>query len=319
MRTVEAEDVVARIGAERRGVVLTPLARRAGLVDDDLSRLRRRGLLVSVGRNVDRLRDRPFDWGSRCQAALDLAGVGAVLGPRPSARLHEYYAYRGDDRVEVCCRKGGDHRIAVGRVIETRWLPPDHVTRVDGFPVLSPGRTFFGLCADPEPGLSYRHPEHHRRMRRVYNDALGRRGLTFSQQAAVLAVTARQGRRGTKLVRDVLLEFSPEHEPTRSDTEFLFMELLDAYRIDPGLRQHTVVGPEGFIGVVDFCWPDARIVVEIDSTWHDGPLDRLDDARRDERLRAAGWTVLRYRYRDLVARPAAVARELAVVTRPVAW
>lgn len=318
VRTVEAEERVAAIGGERRGIVTTKLARKAGLTDDDLARLRGRGLLVALGRGVDRLRDRPFDWPSRCRAALDLAGDGSVLGPRPSARLHQFYAYRHDERIEVYCRRGGDHRIALGRVIETRWLPAPHVTTVDDLPVLSLGRTFFGLCADPEPGLPYRHPAHHRKMRRVYNDALGRRGLTFTQQAAVLTVTARQGRRGTALVRSILLEFPPEHEPTRSETEFLFLELLETYGIAPGNRQQVITGPQGFIGTVDFCWPAARLVVEIDSTWHDGPLDSLDDARRDELLVAAGWTVLRYRYRQLVAEPAAVARELAAATRRIA-
>jgi very-short-patch-repair endonuclease len=118
------------------------------------------------------------------------------------------------------------------------------------------------------------------------------------------------------MVRAMLLEFPPEHEPTKSDTEFLFLELLETYGIEVGQRQQTISGPEGFIGQVDFSWPATRLVVEIDSTWHDGPIDMIDDALRDERLRAAGWTVLRYRYRDLVARPAAVARELAVATRP---
>jgi very-short-patch-repair endonuclease len=312
----EAEAVVATIGAERRGIVPAALAREAGIAHDDLARLRRRGLLVNVGRGVDRLRDRPFDWASQCQACLDLAGPGSVLGPRPSARLHECYGYRRDDRIEVYRPKGSDHRLPVGRVIETRWLPPSHVTEIEGLPALTLARTFFGLCADPDPGFSYRHPAHHRKMRRVYNDALGRRGLTFAKQAAVLAVTARQGRRGTAMVRAILLEFPPEHRPTKSDTEFLFLELLETYGIRVGQRQETISGPDGFIGQVDFSWREAMLVVEIDSTWHDGPIDIIDDAVRDERLRAAGWTVLRYRYRDLVARPVAVARELAVATRP---
>jgi very-short-patch-repair endonuclease len=153
-------------------------------------------------------------------------------------------------------------------------------------------------------------------MRRVYNDALARRGLTFAQEAAVLASTARRGRRGSSLVRAILTQYPPDHEPTHSDTEFLFMEFLDAHGLPVPRRQLRVSGARGFIGIVDFAWPEVRLVVEIDSTWHDGPLDRDEDARRDEELEEAGWRVLRYRYRDLIAHPHRVAAELGAATSP---
>jgi very-short-patch-repair endonuclease len=313
----EAERIVAGIGAERRGIVNATAAISAGVTPPELRRLRERGVLVSLGRGVDRLRDHPFDWHSRCRAALDLAGPTAVLGPRPSARLHEFYAYRRSEAIEVYVPRGRDHRTLVGRVLQTAWLPESHTTNADGFPVLNLGRTFFGLCAQPDHLLPYAHPAHRKKMRRVYNDALGRRGLTFAHQAAVLSVTAKRGRRGTSLVRSILLEFPPDHEPTESETEFLFLELLDAHRITAGARQVAISDDAGFVGVVDFCWRDARLVVEIDSTWHDGPVDRLEDAERDARLEAAGWTVKRYRYRDLVDRPTAIAAELrAHLTNP---
>lgn len=307
---MDVEAVVAALGAAHRGIVTAAQIHAAGLSLLDVRPLRDRGSLVSVGRGVDRLRDHPFDWPSRCRAALALAGPGSVLGPRPSARLHRWYAYRADDSVDVCVRRGRDHRTDLGRVLQTGWLPANHVTEVDGFPVLTLGRTFFGLCADPDPGLPYRHPYHRRKMRRVYNDAVGRRGLTFTQEAAVLTVTAKRGRTGTTLVRSILLEFPPEHEPTKSDSEFLFLELCTTYGIPVGDRQVTLTDDRGFVGVIDFCWPAAGLVVEIDSTWYDGPIDRADDAERDDRLTAVGWTVRRYRYREMVDRPAAIARDI---------
>ena len=44
-----------------------------------------------------------------------------------------------------------DSRLAFGRIVRTRWLPPEHVTQVDGFPVTTMARTFFDLCAQPRP------------------------------------------------------------------------------------------------------------------------------------------------------------------------
>src|SRR5690606_30056488 len=126
---------------------------------------------------------------------------------RPSARLHGFYAYRRDAKVEVYVPRGRDHRTSLGRVLQCGWLPPGHITEVDGLRALSVGRTFFALCAQPDPPLPYRHPAHHRHMRRVYNDALARRGLTFAQEAAVVATTARRGRRGSSLVRAILTQY----------------------------------------------------------------------------------------------------------------
>jgi hypothetical protein len=174
-----------------------------------LDTLRSRGVLMSLGRGVDRLRDHPFDHWAQCQAALDLAGPGAVLGLRSAARLHSFYAYRHAGEVEVIVERGRDARISIGRIVQTRSLPPQHVTAIQGFPVTTVARTFFDLCGDPDPGLRRRggHPVHETKMARVYNDAAGRRGLTLVQELAVLAALAQRGRRGTVLVRRLLLRF----------------------------------------------------------------------------------------------------------------
>src|SRR3546814_6446249 len=89
----------------------------------------------------------------------------------------------------------------------------------------------------------------------------------------------------------------------------LFIQLVETYRLPPPAVQASISGPSGWIGTVDFLFEQVRHVVEIDSSWHDGPMDRAADAERDEALRAAGYTVERYRYGRLVGEPAAVARE----------
>ena len=51
---------------------------------------------------------------------------------------------------------------------------------------------------------------------------------------------------------------------------------------------------------VDFRWPDRRLVVEVDGSRHALRAD-ADDAR-DNVLRAAGWTVLRFGDREVYER-----------------
>src|SRR5688572_18840202 len=104
-----AEAIVASIGADRDGIVTAALAATGGVDRQARARLRRRGILVAVGRGVDRLRDHPFVLRSRCRAALDLAGGGAVLGLRTAARIRGFYAYRGFDDVEVLFSRAVDH------------------------------------------------------------------------------------------------------------------------------------------------------------------------------------------------------------------
>src|SRR4029450_12745282 len=100
------EDAVAAIGARRRGIVTDELARDAKVPPHALDTLRSRGGLISGGKGVGRVRDHPFDYWAQCQAALDLAGSGAVLGLRSAARLHGFYAYR----------RAGEVGVIVGRV-----------------------------------------------------------------------------------------------------------------------------------------------------------------------------------------------------------
>src|SRR5215210_3368599 len=128
------EDVVAALGAAADGIVVTELAHVAGVHQTTLASFRRRGLLLNVGRGVDRLRDHPVTWRSECRAALALAGSGSALGLRTAGRLQSFYAYRDRTSIEVLTRRGHDHDTPLGRVIQTRWLPPEHVTVVDGLP-----------------------------------------------------------------------------------------------------------------------------------------------------------------------------------------
>lgn len=66
---------------------------------------------------------------------------------------------------------------------------------------------------------------------------------------------------------------------------------------------------EGWL--VDARWPDKRVVVEVDG-WpgHRTPAQLQRDHQRDLELRAAGYIVLRYSWRQLTDTPAAVAADL---------
>lgn len=63
---------------------------------------------------------------------------------------------------------------------------------------------------------------------------------------------------------------------------------------------------------VDFCWPDRRLIVEADSfEFHGTRAAFEDDRRRDQLLRARGWTPVRITWRQLNERPKEVVAAVA--------
>jgi hypothetical protein len=204
--------------------------------------------------------------------------------------------------------------VSLARFHRSALLPATQRTVRAGFPVTSVARTCFDLIGDPDPGLrksAEGRKVHSRQMARVLNDALGRRGLTLGQLAVVRASVGKRGRPGSALARELLKEFGPKHTPTESDGESLVVELIGEWSLPIPERQVLFSDEQGWIGRVDFVWRASMLVLEVDGGWHDGPLDRQEDAERDDRVRALGYDVWRWRYRDLVLRTSLYARQLS--------
>lgn len=65
------------------------------------------------------------------------------------------------------------------------------------------------------------------------------------------------------------------------------------------------------IGEVDAVWVEQRVVVELDGSRCPGsPQQRRRDNRKDRRLAASRWTVLRYTWLDVMERPEELVAEV---------
>ena len=93
--------------------------------------------------------------------------------------------------------------------------------------------------------------------------------------------------------------------PPASELEAIFKELLRLAGLPEPVRQLDVGDSHGWIGRVDFAYPPLRLLIELDGRrFHSALLDRRADARRDQRLRAAGWReVVRLSWFDVVHQP----------------
>jgi hypothetical protein len=84
----------------------------------------------------------------------------------------------------------------------------------------------------------------------------------------------------------------------RSPLEAALLKLCD----DPPVVNGLVEGFE-----VDFHWPDTRLVVETDGHEHHRTRAAFErDRARDQALTVAGWTVVRFTYRQVLEEPARV-------------
>jgi len=96
---------------------------------------------------------------------------------------------------------------------------------------------------------------------------------------------------------------------TMTDAELKFWNAVRAHRLE-GLgfrRQFPVAGY-----IVDFACPERRVVVEIDGSQHGEVVQSERDTVRTNRLRADGWTVLRFWNDDVIRDIDGVCRHVLV-------
>jgi hypothetical protein len=149
----------------------------------------------------------------------------------------------------------------------------------DGIPVTTPGRTLADLAL-----------------------ALPRRQLEKAVEAAErlrLHVDVDDDHPGARRLRDVV---GSDIAFTRSELEDAFLELCDRHGIPQPLVNSIQEGIE-----VDFCWPEARLIVETDGHHHQTRAAFERDRARDALLTALGWRVMRFTARQVRRGPARVA------------
>jgi hypothetical protein len=126
---------------------------------------------------------------------------------------------------------------------------------------------------------------------------------TVEDLHAVFFALARQGRRGTAVMRELLEGRGEGYVPPASELERRARALFQEAGL-PVPAFEVEVGGADWIGRVDCLGRAERVVVELDGRrHHGGVVARAADRRRDNALAAAGWRVLRITWDDVVDRP----------------
>lgn len=300
--TSEEATVAIRELAERQhGVVarrqLIELGVGAGLLQDRV----RGGHLLPLHQGVFAIGHRRIGLRGEWMAAVLACGPGAVLSYAAAAHLWAIRSSRG--RIEVS-RVSGHRRPHGVRLHQPKSLPAEDVTERAAIPVTSLERTLIDIAG--------RFDE--QQMERLLVEADRSGQLNWPALHAVLDRPG--GRKGIGRLRRVAKEVDPQAADTRSPTEVDFLALCRKARLRPPQVNVLVEGR-----LVDFLWPEARLIVEADSYSYHGDRPAFErDHESTIALTAAGYTVLRTTYRMLELDPTPfmrlVAQSLQLETSP---
>ncbi len=207
-------------------------------------------------------------------AAVLACGDRAALSHSSAAHLWDLRRSRGP--VEVTRLAGGRPRAGI-LLGQATALAPGDLTRESGIPVTTLERTLFEIAVDLDAVRLERAV--------VAADRSGRLRWGRLQRA----IEEGEGHPGVARLRRVVEEIDPGAVDVRSRLEVDFLALCRRAGL-PGPAVNVLV--EGRL--VDFLWPDRRVIVEVDSYRYHGDRSAFERDRRSTLvLEAAGYAVHR--------------------------
>ena len=290
---------LSRVIAAQHGLITRAQAVAAGASTDSIDRRCGRGAWVRVAPAVYRVASAESSWEQDVMLAILSVAVEAVASHQTAAIL---WQLTDQDRYPIHIVTSRPRwKARAFQVHRSTDLAEPYVTIYSGIPVTTPTRTIIDVAAT-SPAW---------RAERVLDTAL-RKGLTsLDELAEIVSDLARQGRRGVKLVRELIDARADWIGVTESELEDQFRRLLNELDLPLPLTQYEVSDNGGFVARVDFAYPDQEVAIELDGfAFHTDPASFTLDRERQNRLLMAGFRVLRYTARDLRSRPKQVAQEL---------
>jgi hypothetical protein len=242
----------------------------------------------------------PSTYAGRVLAAVLALPTGSVVSHRAAAALQGMPGFR-PDRIELSSQKSLRKRVGLPPAVlhGSTLLPERHCRLFEGIPTTTVARTLFDLCAVVHPG----------RAERAVDNCLARKWVTVPALWRVLDDLAIQGRNGTCVMREILMERGEGYVAPASDIEADFIALLRGAGLPFPEREVDLGDADQWIGRVEFVYRAERVLVEVDSRLHHSALlDFESDRERDNQFAADGYRVLRITYLMIKERPRVVER-----------
>ena len=292
--------VTEGIARTQDGLITVEQARNAGLSARGARSRVEAGRWERSLRGVYRAADSPRSWRQDLLAACLAAGPAAVASHRSAAALWGLDGV-GPGWVELTVSRPRAHRLPGVLVHRSTDLDPTMAIVRAGIPTTDPARTILDLGAVIPVW----------RVEAALESALSRRLVTLTGLRVALDSVARRGRRGAGVLRALLEQRSDAARMSESVLEARVLRLLRDHSLPQPTLQYEVRVGQRLIGRVDFAYPRLNLAIEVDGyEFHSSLAAFSHDRARQNELVAAGWTVLRFTWDDLVHRPERVVNVL---------
>lgn len=233
-------------------------------------------------------------------AAVLAGGSGAVLSHISAARLWRLTTISERRRIHVVTKDGREHRRIRFHRCE---LSDGDVSRRHGIPVTTPRRTLIDFASLASQA----------QLEKAVREALYQHLVTTASLTSCCSTLG--NRRGAAKLRKAIAKATQTDGRTRSELEDAFLAFLDTHKLPPPDAVNVQMQIGDLPIEADCLWRDARLIVELDSRGaHDNAHAFEADRKRDRKLQAAGWRVIRITWRQLHAEPTATAADLALLT-----
>jgi hypothetical protein len=273
-----------------------------GLTRNAVSKRARSGRLTRIHRGVYAVGHGRLTLRGHWMAAVLAYGPQAVLSHRSAAALH---GIRPDNRPksDVTVRRRSA-RPRPGIVVHrSPSLEPADVTMIDAIRCTSLARTLVDLTEIlNERGVEKAIDQ---------ADVLG----IFDLRPLEEALSRAAGRRGAGILQQILAAYAG---PTLTDRELeeRFLALCRAAGMPKPAVNEWITLDGGVAYKIDFLWRAERLAMETDGWASHGTRQAFEhDRRRDRLLRLAGWTVMRFTWKDVECAPEEVTSVLAQLQR----
>jgi len=255
------------------------------------------GFLVSVHPSVYRIGASPESWRQRLLGACLWAS--GVASHRSSLLLLGLEGYSGEI-IEITTTATRRTSTGAVRIHRSNSLAPFDLITVDSIRTTNPTRTLLDVGSVlSQKGLEV-----------ALDSALRQRLTSLHRLRAGVERLGGRGIRGPSALGQ-LLDVRGDVVPTDSALETSLSRLLRRHRLPQPQRQVEVRDAQGFIGRVDFAYPELKIAIEVHSRrWHSSWPARCSDMDRMTRLQTLGWIIIQVTYEDLERHPALVARRI---------
>jgi very-short-patch-repair endonuclease len=288
---------VAYVAARQKGCVSIDQLRACGLDRAAVTRRVEKGRLHRKHLGIYAVGHDGLTLDGEFMAAVLAGGDDAFLSRWATCALAGLVRWDGRD-IDVTVRgRSGRNQPGI-HFHSVRNLDPRDTTRIRGIPTTTPARAILEIA----PRLS------EERLKRLVRQAQAEEVANVRQFAELLRRA--NGHRATKRLAALIATGSA---PTRSTHEDVVLDLLlEAGFAHPDVNKHLHDSPYR----PDFRWPAQRLILEVDSPWHDGRLAQELDATRQAELEAAGERVLRTTLEQALQSPQQLVRRVHAVGAP---